>query len=416
MAKKRLNDRRLEGLKARSERYEVFDGGGLGLRVGPSGKKTWFMIYRDRSGRQRRLGLGVYPALSLAQARKAHADKLEALGLGRAIAPQGRRSMTLADLWDLYLAAHVKQRLRPRTQGQYTDSWTNHIKDALGKRRLVEIIRADVRAMHAEIGATGRTRAANLAVAVLRSMLSFAIDQELIPEPNPAAGVKLYAEKRRERFLSGEEIARLYAALETDARDRGDWQWHDLVKLLLLTGARRGNVQAMRWQDIDWQNRRWAIPGEVTKTARLYLVELPHGAVEILQRRREEAGRTHAEAVEIAAENGEDEPRPSPWVFPARSDSGHVENAKTAWGRIRKLAELPDVRLHDLRHTHASLMINSGASLAVVGAQLGHTRVETTARYAHLLRETIASTVETATAGLGADPRVIPAEIEGDVE
>lgn len=416
MATKKLNDRRVDGLKPRAERYTVNDGGGLGLRVGPTGRKTWFMVYRDHGGRQRRQTLGTYPAVSLASARTMHAEKLEAVGLGRNIEPASQRGMkmTLTDLWRQFDEAHVEQRLKPKTQSLYRDFWKNHIAPALGRRRIVEITRADVRAMHAELGRAGKTRSANLAVAVVRSMLSHAIDQELLAGPNPAVGVKLYDEPPRERYLNPDEIGRLYAALEADATDLGDWTWHDLVKLLLLTGARRGNVQSMRWQDIDWQGRRWMIPGSHTKTKRLYLVELPRGAVEILDRRRRDAEADHQAKLAEAREAGTSAPERSPWVFPSVGKSGHLECAKNAWNRIRTAADLCDVRMHDLRHTHASVMINGGTSLAIVGAQLGHSRAETTQRYAHLIRETVAVAVETAMATLDASPEQIDAEVVED--
>ncbi len=403
MRTSRLTEKRLENLKPKASRYELFDGGGLGIRVGPSGARTWFMIYRDQTGRQRRLTLGQYPALTLANARIAHAQKLKAVGLGQAIAPPShpsRRPLTVAALWERFFAAHVQARLKPRTQGQYSDTWQNHLEPALGRRRLASVAKADVRALHAEIGAQGKTRAANLAVAVLRSALSWAIDQELMPGPNPAAGVRLYADARRDRYLTADEIGRLLLVLEADAQERGDWTAHDVIKLLLFTGARRGNVQRMRWQDVDWQLRRWLVPASDTKTARMYNVALPPGAIAILERRRAEV------------------PTSCPWVFPGRPDQDTEAAALTTikghWSRIRERAELPGVRLHDLRHTAASMLINAGASLAIVAHQLGHARTETSSRYAHLVDEVVRAAVDRATASLHPEaPALLPEESEG---
>lgn len=403
MRASRLTDKRLENLKPKAKRYEIFDGGGLAIRVGPSGSKTWVMIYRDPAGRQRRATLGLYPALGLADARIRHTQKLKALGLGQAIAPavSPRRPLTVGDLWDRFFRGHVQPRLRPRTQEQYRDTWKNHLEPVLGRRRLQTITKADVRALHAEIGATGKTRAANLAVAVLRSTLSFAIEHELLAEPNPAAGVRLFADVRRDRFLSAEEIGRLLLVLEADAQERGDWTAHDLIKLLLFTGARRSNVQRMRWQDIDWQLRRWLLPAAETKSARQYNVALPPGAVAVLERRRAEI------------------PAACPWVFPGRADADSetaepLTTIKKHWLRIRQRADLPCVRLHDLRHTAASLLINAGASLAVVAHQLGHARTETSSRYAHLVDDVVRAAVDRANAGLTPALPALPAhESEG---
>jgi len=387
MGKYRLTDKRVENLKPRPARYAVHDGGGLGIRVGPSGQRTWFMVYRDAAGKQHRLTLGEYPALSLAKARRAHTERLEALALGKSIGPRPGQSatFTLADLWAEFLESHVEQRLRERTQGQYSDSWRNHLSPALGTRRLSGITKADVRTLHAMIGGSGKHGAANLAGAVLRSMFGFAIEQEMIPEPNPAAGVKFYATRKRARVLSTDEIARLYHALDEDVQVTGDWTAHDIVKLALLSGQRRAHVLGARWRDFDLPARQWRIPAAETKSRRLYAVHLAPGAVDLLNRRRQAA------------------PEDAELVFPDPPGMTILSYLRQRWDLIRENAGLEDFRFHDLRHSTASLMANAGASLPIIARQLQHASIATTQRYAHLVDATVALAVDNATAALGAN-------------
>jgi len=393
---------------------------GFVLIVTDRGAKTYY-VQRRINGSQRRVFIeraqNITPADALKQAWKITAAITE----GRDPAAERKaaraqreaaKASTLSAYWQLYSRAHVA-RLSPRTQEAYTALWTRHIEPALGSTPLSEITRADVRRLHADVqaealaalkrrrraGDGGRT--ANMVVNLLRAILNDAIDSEVFPGPNPAQRVKKAREQRRERYLSFEEIGRLYSALEADARERGDWLWHDLVKLLLLTGARRGNVMAMRWEDVSLEERVWRIPSESTKTREMYLVALEPGAVEILRRRLAEAKARAQLRLEGDRDGDQAAPEISPWVFPGRGESGHVAEIKNVWPRIRDRAGLRDVRPHDLRHTHASLLAANGVSLQMIGAQLGHKSPATTARYAHLSHGAVQAAVEHAFAQIG---------------
>ncbi len=398
MAKNTLTDTKIRNLKPRSERYEILEGRGFGVRVGTTGKVNFVMYYRTATGKHRRLTLGEYPELQLGAARTLFEQHKAALKAGvdpadEVLTARLKRSTnpTLTEFWQqTFDPEHVATRLRPRTMAQYRDTFRLHIEPSLGKIQVQSIDRADVRKLHAQIGATGQQRTANIALAILRCMLNHALDLGLLEGANPASRIRPFAETPRERYLSAEEIGRLYSALEADAIERQDWTWHDLIKVLLLTGARRGNVLSMRWQDVDLLLGRWLIPSSQAKTGRLYVVSLPPGAVQILKRRRQET----PEGVYVF-------PGRTKRTGPEKGQVQHLVEVKAAWERIRRRADLRDARIHDLRHTTASLMANTGASLQVIGSQLGHTRADTTARYSHLLSETVAIAVTRATAALG---------------
>lgn len=352
-----------------------------------SASKTFYLCRRVQ-GRQQRIRIGQFPAWTPTAAIE-RADEIEK-AIDRGENPHQEKrdrsaAPTLADFWkDTFDPQHVA-RLKPTTAYQYRLTWRLHISETFGELKLADITKAAVRTLHASIGATGRERTANFAVVVLRCMLNHAIEADLFNGSNPTAGVRMFRETPRNRYLTREEIARLYQALDADAQETGDWTLHDVVKLALLTGARRGNVLSMAWKDLDLDGGRWLIPASETKTSRAYLVTLAPGAVAILRQRKQ------------ASE--------SPSVFPAVRRGKHgrtsLEGVKRGWERVTERAGLHGVRLHDLRHTAASLLANNGASLQLIGAQLGHANTRTTERYSHLLADTVAAAVAAATADLG---------------
>lgn len=365
---------------------------GLSVVVTGSGRRTFYFRYW-LNGRQERERLGEFPAMTPQAALDRVGEIARVIATGQSPADKRRKdraSSTLREFWhDRFLPHLAHAGRRPRTIGQYRDTWKNHIGPALGHKKLNQIKRRDVLEMHEESGARA-PRAANLALAVLRSALNYAVDREIL-EANPCDRIRKHPERPKERHLSPAEIARLYQVLASEP----DRDLHDVIKLALLTGARRGNLLSMRWQDINLPARLWTVPQAQTKTGKTYVISLTPEAAAILQRRAEEAedGAVH--------------------VFPGRVVGQPISNIKRGWTRVRAAAGLEDVRFHDLRHTLASLMINAGASLPVVGKQLGHANNTTTSRYAHLVQDTVADAVERATAGL--EPLRDPLQIEANV-
>jgi len=192
---------------------------------------------------------------------------------------------------------------------------------------------------------------------------------------NPAQGVERFQERSRDRFLQPDEIPRFFQALAQEPNTTA----RDCLMMCLLTGARRGNVQAMRWEDVNLERETWRIPD--TKTGEALTVPLVPKAVEVLQIRQNEA---------------ED----SPWVFPGREGGKHLVEMKTVWARILERAGIADLRMHDLRRSLGSWMAAKGASLTVIGKGLGHKNTSTTAIYSRLNIDPVREAMEEATSSM----------------
>jgi integrase len=215
-------------------------------------------------------------------------------------------------------------------------------------------------------------------------MFSLAVRWQMRPD-NPCKGIERNQEHKRQRYLSGVELARLTAAL-VELRDQGA---ANAVRLLLLTGARRGELLAAKWSDFDLDAAVWVKPGATTKQRTSHRVPLSQAACLLLTEMQVEAA--------------------SEYLFPARF-TPHRLDIDDAWNLLREAANIPDVRLHDLRHTYASVLASSGLSLPIIGALLGHTTAQTTLRYAHLMDDPLRAATERASAVITGKPaaKVVP--------
>jgi integrase len=339
--------------------YEVPDPGcpGLYLRVMPSGKKTWAFRW-STAGRVQRITLGGWPATTLEQARS-RAGALRSqwdAGQDPAAAQKARtaKGTTLVDLAERFRAEHLP-RLKPKTVECYEHVLDRWILPQLGARLVQEIDRATVAGWHSSMGDTARM--ANHALAVLSKMLSLAVRWG-IREGNPCVGQERYRETKRQRYLDTKELAAVLAALGRLERAGNIGALPAAaIRILLLTGARKSEILGLQWAEVDLKAgvARLADHKTVMKVGERSIV-LPPEAVALLKK---------------LVHNG-------PRVF----WSGSVDHA---WRKIREAAGCPDVRLHDLRHTYASMGVASGLTLAQVGQLLGHSTPATTQRYAHLV-------------------------------
>jgi integrase len=215
--------------------------------------------------------------------------------------------------------------------------------------------------------------AANRVLALLSTMFALAIREEWV-ESNPARGIERNPENRRERYLSPAEIARLCEALAAHPERSSA----DAILLLLLTGARRGEVLSATWSQIDMDAGVWTKPAATTKQGKLHRVPLSQGALELLR------GIKDRQDGEVADAKRRGVIRPMPrQVFPGTGTRA-LQGVKRTWRSVCKTADITNCHLHDLRHTHASILVSSGLSLPVIGALLGHSQAATTHRYAHL--------------------------------
>lgn len=357
---------------------------GLGVRVTSAGAKAWVFGYRA-GGIERRLTIGDASAWTVRQARdRARELRRQVDGGGDPMAERHaeRAAPTVNDLADRFAAEHMPRK-RASTQDEYERLLRVHIRPALGGKRVADLRHADIEAMHRKIAAS-TPYAANRAVAVLSKMLSLAIKWEYRPD-NPARGIERAPEQKRERFLTPGEIVRLSAVLA----EHPERVSANAVRLLLLTGARKGETLAARWPDFDLASGgTWSKPGSTTKTARLHRVPLSGAGLALLSGMKAEADQ----------ENGRRERDGLPrieWVFPGVGGN-HLQDLKHFWTSVCKTAGLTGVRVHDLRHTYASILASSGLSLPVIGALLGHTQTSTTQRYAHLMDDPLRAATERA--------------------
>jgi len=371
-----FSKRRIEALepprKGRAQ-YRDSKTPGLVLRVTPNGTRT-FAVYKKLNGRPIRYRLGVFPEMTVEQARRRAAEVLGEIALGRNPAEArryARQEPTLSDLF-AHWVDHARQ--HKKTWAADEEQYNRYLKP-WARRRLSSIKKADVQALHARLGRRNGRYAANRAVALLRAVFNKAADLGW-NGPNPCTGVRMFRERARDRFLKPDELPRFFRALEEEPNPilRG------FFLICLFTGARRRNVEAMRWDDLDFANALWRIPA--TKRGEPQVVPLSPVAMQVLI------------GLRPLAKDG--------WVFPAlrKSRTGHLTDPMPAWRRILQRAGLVDLRIHDLRRSLGSWEALTGASLQVIGASLGHTRAETTQIYSRLTLERVRESVNQATTAM----------------
>lgn len=341
--------------------YYDTDVRGLALRVMSSGAK-YFYMYKWISGKPQKTKLGPYPDMTIEQARNRAKEENAAVVRGHDPAAERERKRTewtFEDLFKWYLDAHAK--LRKRSWKRDERHYEMHLQAPLGALPLSKVSRSTVRELHMAIRKASGLYAANRLLALISVVFSKAIAHELHPGPNPAAGIECFPEESRDRRLTAGEVPRLIEALEAEPNTT----LRDFIYILFFTGARRSNVLAMRWDEIDLDERTWRIP--MTKNGKPQVVPLEDPELKILKRRLADA-------------------KGNPWVFPGRSDtaSGHLMKPDVGWARILKRAGLSNLRLHDLRRSLGSWMVDTGASLPTIGQALHHQSQSTTAVYARM--------------------------------
>jgi integrase len=345
---------------------------GLAVAVSPAGKKT-YVLYRKIAGRPERITIGPVADLSVKQARN-RADELNGdIARGENPASNKRRirdEATLKEVFAIYLEQHAKP--FKRTWADDEAMFNFHLSP-WHFRKISSIRKQDVVMLHARIGRASGPYAANRVTELLSSMFNRAREWGWSGE-NPASGIKAFREEKRERFMDGAELKAFFQSLAEELNTT----IRDYLLVSLLTGARRGNVQAMRWQEINWERGTWRIPAEKAKEGESINLPLSPMVLRILENRKEHS-------------TGE-------WVFPGTGKTGHLVEPKTAWKRILTRAKLNDFRLHDLRRTLGSWQAATGASLPIIGKSLGHAAGSSaTAIYARLDLDPVRASVNKAT-------------------
>jgi integrase len=363
---------------------------GFGCRVTTAGAKSFVLNYQA-AGRERRLTIGSFPDWSTKQARERARELKREIDTGGD--PLGEREAertapTVNELADRFEAEHLP-RLRPGTQDEYRRLLRLYIRPQLGRTKVGALRYAEIEALHRKIMQTA-PYSANRTIAVLSKMLSLSIKWGL-RQDNPCRGIERAPERKRQTFLTPAQIGRLLEVLAAHPERVSA----NAVRLLTLTGARKGETLRAKWDDLDLGAGVWLKPGHTTKQTTDHRVPLSPPALALLSEMRAEADRENAQ-------RGKDGLAPIPWVFPGSKpitgEWSHLQDIKHFWAAVCEAAGLKGIRIHDLRHTYASILASSGLSLPIIGALLGHTQAATTHRYAHLLDDPLRAATERAAA------------------
>jgi integrase len=353
----------------------------FGIRVYPSGRKSFIVSYRAQ-GRQHFHTLGQFGPMTVHEAKTCALGVLAAVRRGDD--PAGDRSSyrkapTMADLFERFMREHARPRKKATSVVTDERIWQLHVLPQVGKRKIADLERADVSRLHAEMAETPYQ--ANRLLAVLSKAFNLAeVWGWRIDGSNPCRHVQRFREEKRERFLSGEELAGLSEVLTEAEQARLESPFAvAAIRLLILTGCRVGEIVKLTWSEVDFERRCLRLADSKTGKKTVYL---------------------NTAALQLLAELDRDPENPH--VIQGNVAGNHLIGLTRIWFRIRRRAGLEEVRLHDLRHTFASVGAGMGLSLPIIGKLLGHTQAVTTQRYAHLASDPMHDAAERIGASLGA--------------
>ncbi|WP_430436953.1 tyrosine-type recombinase/integrase [Oceanibaculum nanhaiense] len=340
---------------------------GFGIRIKSSGVKSFLIQYRNRQGRSRRVTLGRYGQLTLEEARREARTQLSSVAQGRD--PRQERAddlsgMSIRQLAHRYMTDHCEGRCKPSTIKAHQWLLDKFILPALGRASVHELRHRDIDLLHQRLKTTPYN--ANRVLGLLRAMYGRAQVWGITPRgTDPTAGVVPFRERKRQRFLSIEELKRLARAIDdSEAENEVSPYVAGALRLLIVTGGRLGEIQRLRWDQIDWAHGLIVLTEHKADAGGAKALPLNSAAAEVLRRIPPMPG--------------------NPYVFAGFVDGQPIADMQKPWQRVRRRAGLPDLRIHDLRHSFASFGIAAGASLPVIGGLLGHRSLTATATYAHL--------------------------------
>lgn len=363
-----LTKRYIDSIKVEGADKFFHDDGlkGFYIRVFPSGKKVFGLRYRFH-GRSQRYKIGYYGIITLEQARQKAIELLGEINNGHN--PQEeqiafRKSATVKEFGEQFIEQHVRIRLKPRTQQEWIRALNKWIYPKIGQIKLLDIGRPEIAFLHQSMSHVPYQ--ANRCKEIMSCMLNHAEMWGTRPEnSNPCKYIKKYKEEKRERFLTPMELQRLGRVLKDYEENGGFPSVIHCLKLLILTGCRLSEIQTLKWEYIDKDGCKLYLPDSKTGAKIVYVGEVVIKYLEHIY--------THPER-----------PKNNPWVIWGRVQGNRLNDIQNAWQRLRKVAKIEDVRIHDLRHSFASSAVAMGQSLPMIGKLLGHSQVQTTARYAHL--------------------------------
>jgi integrase len=394
MRDRRITKRLVDSLRPTGDDYFVWDNKliGFGVRVQPKGARSYIIKYRAGSGRgapTRRITVGRVGTLTPDEARALARKTLAAVAHGRdpaAVKAAERRASTFRELAEVFLAEHVEAKRKPTTAAHYRSILERIVLPELGSRKAEQVIPSDLAKLHTKM--RDRPYQANRMLEIVGSLYAFAGKRKILPPGfNPARGIEPYPEKGRERFLTSDELTRLgeaireaeavglpyniderkptakHAPKEVHRRSKIGPHAAAAVRLLILTGARLREILHLKWEHVDFERGLLLLADSKTGKKAIVL---------------------NAPALDILANL----PRVGVYVIAGQAAGSDGDKPRSdlnrPWRAIVKRAGLIGLRIHDLRHTHASVGAGLGLGLPIIGKLLGHTQPSTTARYAHL--------------------------------
>lgn len=344
---------------------------GFLLEVRLSGGKTYYQRYRDCHGRERQFKIGSAQMLTVAQARRKARMVLAEAALGGDPQKEREKLRSIPTLAEFARNTYLPYAKNVKRSWKTDETILRiHILDKIGRFALDEITNQAIADLLRRMQDTGyASGTTNRALVLLRYMFNLAAKWG-VPGAgkNPTAGLKTAPDACHERFLTADETQRLLSALDADENQIAA----RAIKLLLLTGARRNEITQAKWEYINWDQRTLLVPR--SKSGRPRLIRLNSAALAVLS------------SVQRLENN--------PFIFPSPVTGRASPSLHFPWLRIRKRAGLVNIRLHDLRHSFASFLVNQGVSLYIVQGLLGHLHARTTQRYAHLANETLRDAAE----------------------
>ena len=366
----KLTKRQIQALEVQDKDYFVWDAElpGFGIRVFPTGRKQFVLQYRFGKT-SRRMSLGRFGALTPDQARGLALEAF--VKIRQDIDPQlqkreKRTALTVRELAQRFDDEHIEVHLKSSTAKEYRRNLKLFILPAIGHLRIVDVTRADIAKYHHDW--RHRPYQANRNIEIISKMFNLAELWGLRPDgTNPRKHIKKYPEKKRERYFSESEMQAIGRVLIEMEEERIELPSAiAAVRLLLFTGCRLGEIITLRWEYVDLPSKLLQLPDSKT------------GAKQV-----------HLGAAAINVLSGIERSKNNPWVIVGRNEGAHLTDLQPFWQRVRGRAGLKNARIHDLRHTFASVAVSSGQSLPMIGKLLGHTQVQTTARYAHLANQPV---------------------------
>jgi len=371
----KLTKRFVEAIKPDTQKKLIYwdtELKGFGVIAQPSGRLTYCVQYRNINRIKKRLKIGVHGQLNTEEARTLAKQYLGEIAHGEDPATKKKENRDLPLIKILaqdYLDRYAAPRKRSRSIEEDKKLLNNIILPTIGNQQVRQISRRTIESLHLKLEKTPYQ--ANRVLALLSKMFSLAIAWKW-RDDNPVKGIERYQEEKRDRWLNREELGRFWKVLECYPNHFASI----ILKILLLTGSRKGEVLKATWDQFDLERGVWTKPAHLTKQKKREHLPLSEQVLKILYNLKKNNKNNVS------------------YLFPGKTGEKPIRDIKDFWEKTIKEANLENVRIHDLRHTHASHLVSSGLSLSIVGKLLGHTQASTTQRYAHLADEPLRQAAE----------------------